>query len=163
MNPRPGAAERPCCLCYNASRGVLVTADKRPLLWAQTRKAGAAAAAAAEAACPLGHKHALVGALYNAHFHLVVSADSGGAVCVWDVRSGARRFRFEHGGARITSMAFDRSGRRLITGMYTPILFHLSAIFSFRARGRADYFDDVRPLGPPAHHGYVYAYIVEYV
>ena len=54
---------------------------------------------------------------------------------MYEFLQGARRFRFEHGGARITSMAFDRSDRRLITGIYTPISFHMSAILRFEHGG----------------------------
>ncbi len=33
-----------------------------------------------------GHREPLRGALYNATFHVAVSADEGGTVCVWNMQ-----------------------------------------------------------------------------
>ena len=53
--------------------------------------------------------------LYSFLFYLVLTGDESGAVCVWDVRSGVQVFRFELG-ARLTAMALDATGRKLLTG-----------------------------------------------
>eukprot|EP00899_Mesostigma_viride_P013723 jgi/Mesvir1/22351/Mv03617-RA.1 len=68
----------------------------------------------------LVHKDPLAGALYNQNFDQVVSGDHGGMVCVWEVTNGALCFRFgnAHGNAKITAMAFDTHGRRLLTGSH---------------------------------------------
>ena len=54
--------------------------------------------------------------LYSSQFFLVVSGDEAGLICVWDVKTGAPLFRFEHRHAKLTAMRFDSSGRRLLTG-----------------------------------------------
>eukprot|EP00927_Polykrikos_kofoidii_P039214 TRINITY_DN33643_c0_g1_i1.p1 TRINITY_DN33643_c0_g1~~TRINITY_DN33643_c0_g1_i1.p1 ORF type:complete len:1117 (+),score=166.25 TRINITY_DN33643_c0_g1_i1:166-3516(+) len=64
------------------------------------------------------HISLIVGALYNDDFHQVVSGDSLGTVCVWDVRTGKLDFEFRrtHHDYRLTCMTFDESKRRLFTG-----------------------------------------------
>ncbi|XP_062516095.1 WD repeat-containing protein on Y chromosome-like isoform X2 [Corticium candelabrum] len=56
-------------------------------------------------------------ALYNENFSQVVSGCAGAVVCVWDVETGEKVIQFSrlHGDAEITAMAFDPTGRRLIT------------------------------------------------
>jgi len=65
-----------------------------------------------------GHEHPLCAALYNHNFHQVVSGDESAQVCVWDVETGDMVFHFAelHPGSKMTAMAFDEAGRRLITG-----------------------------------------------
>ena len=48
----------------------------------------------------------------------VVSGCHGGVVSVWDVDTGEKTIQFSrcHGDAEITAMAFDSTGRRLLTG-----------------------------------------------
>jgi hypothetical protein len=43
------------------------------------------------------------GAIYNATFDVIVSADEAGTVCVWKVGTGAREGRFNkaHGDAKV--------------------------------------------------------------
>lgn len=43
------------------------------------------------------------GCLYNNTFHVVVTADEGGAVCVWNIANGQREGRFlkAHGEAKV--------------------------------------------------------------
>lgn len=64
------------------------------------------------------HVAPIVGALYNDVFSQVVSGDSLGTVCVWDVRTGHLEFEFRraHGDHKLTCMALDVSKRRLYTG-----------------------------------------------
>jgi len=64
------------------------------------------------------HLAPIVGALYNDVFHQVVSGDTLGTICVWDVRSGKLEFEFRraHQDHKLTCMAFDESKRRLYTG-----------------------------------------------
>ena len=47
------------------------------------------------------------GCLYNHTFHVVVSADESGAVCVWNVKNGQREGRFlkAHGDAKVCARA----------------------------------------------------------
>merc|ERR1719498_1845076 len=64
-----------------------------------------------------GHEHPLCAALYNSNFHQIVSGDESAQVCVWDVETGDMVFHFtELHAAKMTAMAFDEAGRRLITG-----------------------------------------------
>ena len=48
----------------------------------------------------------------------VVSGCHGGVISVWDVDTGEKTIQFSrcHGDAEITAMAFDGTGRRLLTG-----------------------------------------------
>ena len=50
-----------------------------------------------------GHMDSVRGALYNATFDVIVSADEGGTVCVWSLATGAREGRFNkaHGDAKV--------------------------------------------------------------
>merc|ERR1719498_109111 len=64
------------------------------------------------------HLAPIIGALYNVTFHQIVSGDSAGTICVWDVRSGNLEFDFkvtsqDH---KLTCIAFDPENRRLYTG-----------------------------------------------
>lgn len=117
IHTRADALERPTVLLYDGVNKAMITADKRPVKWVQPKRmAGAAAAAAGKF---LGHKQPLVCVLYSGHFNLAISGEEGGLICVWDVQTGALRFRFEHEGeegGRLTAMEFDLSGRRLVTG-----------------------------------------------
>ena len=63
------------------------------------------------------HEHPLCAALYNHNFHQVISGDESAQVCVWDVERGEMVFHFtELHDTKMTAMAFDEAGRRLITG-----------------------------------------------
>jgi len=64
------------------------------------------------------HLAPIIGALYNDVFHLVVSADMLGTICVWDVRTGKLDFEFRppHQEHKLTCMAFDYTRRCLFTG-----------------------------------------------
>jgi len=64
------------------------------------------------------HPKPLCGALYNNLFHQVVSACHGSVVNVWHVDTGEKSIMFTnaHDGHEITSMSFDPTNRRLITG-----------------------------------------------
>ena len=64
-----------------------------------------------------GHEHPLCAALYNQNFNQVVSGDESAQVCVWDVATAEMVFHFaDLHRAKMTAMAFDEAGRRLITG-----------------------------------------------
>eukprot|EP00903_Cladosiphon_okamuranus_P008717 g8350.t1 len=64
------------------------------------------------------HEAPVTAALYNSHFHQVVSGDAFGNVHVWLIETGLLAFRFgkAHGTSKISCMGFDASGRRLLTG-----------------------------------------------
>ena len=63
------------------------------------------------------HEHPLCAALYNQNFNQIVSGDESAQVCVWDVEKGEMVFHFtELHQTKMTAMAFDEAGRRLITG-----------------------------------------------
>lgn len=103
---KPGE-NRPTALVYDGVQRRLVTALTRPYVWphkivSQDRT---------------GHQDPIRGALYNPTFHVVVSADEGGTVCVWNMSDGSREGRFSnaHGTSRLTAMAFDQNARRLMT------------------------------------------------
>lgn len=50
-----------------------------------------------------GHREPLRGVLYNSTFHVIVSVDEGGTVCVWRMQDGSREGRFSnaHGGSKV--------------------------------------------------------------
>eukprot|EP00983_Pelagomonas_calceolata_P110278 1159652-Pelagomonas_calceolata.AAC.10 len=68
------------------------------------------------------HAHAQVrGCLYNSTFHVIVTADEGGAVCVWNINNGQREGRFlrAHGDAKVSTTAAmpvenAKKGRRYV-------------------------------------------------
>lgn len=66
----------------------------------------------------LSHNSPVSGAKYNPLFGQVVTACRGGVVNVWNLRTGEQmvQFREAHGEAEITSLTFDRTSRRLLTG-----------------------------------------------
>ena len=107
--------DRISSIAYNAHQHSLVTTTRRLALWQHPRKTATDAVLNATLLAPQGHQHPLVAVLYSYHFYLVVTGDESGSVCVWDVRSGAQVFRFEHG-SRLTAMELDHTGRKLITG-----------------------------------------------
>ncbi|KAL3877706.1 hypothetical protein ACJMK2_035372 [Sinanodonta woodiana] len=74
----------------------------------------------------VSHNKPLVGALYNKTFKTLVSACQESAVSVWDINTGSKIMKFVNAHTRneagveipveITSMVFDASERRLLTG-----------------------------------------------
>lgn len=64
------------------------------------------------------HEVPIVAALYNHNFHQVVSACQNGSIRVWSLATGNKTFKFsDHQElAELTSMCFDKIGRRLLTG-----------------------------------------------
>ena len=91
-------------------RKTILTATLKPKIWIQKKKELRGS----------GHSNSVVSALYNAPFKQVVSGDSDGAVCVWDVLTGRLLFRYAdaHKNTKMTAMTFDSSMRRLITGAH---------------------------------------------
>ncbi|XRA97111.1 WD repeat-containing protein on Y chromosome [Pycnococcus provasolii] len=71
-----------------------------------------------------GHSAPLCGALYNDEFGVVVSADDSSTVITWRLQDGQRESKFQHAhvnsrtkaDVKISSLSFDSSGRRLLTG-----------------------------------------------
>lgn len=56
--------------------------------------------------------------IYNSTFHVTVSADEEGTVCVWNMDNGSRESKFcaSHGpDAKLTTVTFDSNQRRLLT------------------------------------------------
>jgi WD40 repeat protein len=64
------------------------------------------------------HNAPVSGARYNPLFGQVVTACRGSVVNVWNLKTGEQmvQFREAHGEAEISTLCFDRSGRRLLTG-----------------------------------------------
>jgi WD40 repeat protein len=100
-------------LAWDGARGRLLAASSTLRLWAvrATLRSGALPPAAAE-------QPPLVGALFSKQFGQFVTADGEGSVHVWDARTGAyvRAFARAHGDARLSAVALDAAGRRLLTG-----------------------------------------------
>jgi len=108
--------ERVSALCFNTDDNRLVTSSRRLQLWRNAKATATSDERAARALCPTGHHHPLVGACYAEAFHILITGDAGGTVCVWEVKTGSRIFSFEHTPSRLTAMCVDSSGRRLLTG-----------------------------------------------
>ncbi|PIK33316.1 putative WD repeat-containing protein on Y chromosome [Apostichopus japonicus] len=66
----------------------------------------------------LTHNEAVRVARYNPAFKHIISASDGSVVKLWDYETGNPVFEFTqaHNDSAITTMTFDSSGRRLITG-----------------------------------------------
>jgi WD40 repeat protein len=64
------------------------------------------------------HDGPVVAAMFNTQFHQVVSGSQEGTITLWDPSSGHKIFQFHkpHGNLEVTSICFDKSGRRLLTG-----------------------------------------------
>lgn len=63
------------------------------------------------------HTAPIVSAIFNDVFNQIISGDSLGTVCVWDVRTGGLDFEFRraHGDHKLTCMVLDVSKRRMFT------------------------------------------------
>ena len=116
------AGERVTALCMHVDHGKLLTASRRVLLWRNMRGVASADERAVRALCPTGHHHPLVAACYASSFYIFITADEAGLICVWDVKTGAAVCRFEHSVSRLTTMACDDSGRRLLTGSVDGVM-----------------------------------------
>jgi len=90
----------------------LVAAGNRIKVWHHKKKEGK------EDTC--SHEASVCAALYNKNFQQVVSGDNASVVKVWSLETGDCVFRFDklHGDSKITTMSFDWSMRRLITGAH---------------------------------------------
>lgn len=102
-------------VAFNPAQECLVTANRRLQIWQHPRKTATAEVIKASTLAPQGHKHPLVAAVYSHQFYLLVSGDESGRICVWDIKTGRQNFSFEHG-SRLTAMALDGTGRKLIAG-----------------------------------------------
>ena len=89
----------------------LVTAGNRLKVWHHVGNEGGEETTSHDTGC--------CAALYNDKFQQIVSCSSED-VKVWQIESGQLVFRFDelHGSEKITTMAFDWSMRRLITGAH---------------------------------------------
>ncbi|KAG2439805.1 hypothetical protein HYH02_010440 [Chlamydomonas schloesseri] len=98
---------KPNCLYYDAAHRRCLTAVNKPYVWVHKMVAQDRT----------GHMEPVKAALYNSVFGVVVTADEGGTVCVWNTANGQREGRFTraHGDARLTSACFDNNERRLLT------------------------------------------------
>ncbi|KAF4104264.1 hypothetical protein G5714_015251 [Onychostoma macrolepis] len=103
--------ELSACLYSSAVKGLYIASDSLALLSLQTKPQ------------PKGnqivsHKEPVLCCGYSEEFRQVVSCSEGSVVKVWDVETGAQVFEYgcAHGESAITCMAFDPSGRRLVTG-----------------------------------------------
>lgn len=103
-------------ILFNAHHQCLVSGARQLTLWQPRRFFVPLDVIRATSLAPKGHKVAVVAVLYCTLYHLVLSADESSVVSVWDVHSGRALFRFEHAEAKLTAMALDNTGRRLVTG-----------------------------------------------
>jgi len=101
--------DRLSAFAFDSHRGQLFTASTALRPWPLIKRARRAIEA--------GHDHPVIAALYNPNFHQVVSGDEAAQVCVWDLETGELAFHFTKcHSSKMTCMAFDDAGRRLITG-----------------------------------------------
>ncbi|XP_067220491.1 cilia- and flagella-associated protein 337 [Chanodichthys erythropterus] len=103
--------ELSACLYSSAVKGLYIAADSLALLSLQTKPQP-------KGNQILSHEEPVLCCGYSDEFKQVVSCSEGSVVKVWDVETGAQMFEFggAHGESAITCMAFDSSGRRLVTG-----------------------------------------------
>ncbi|KAK9863898.1 hypothetical protein WJX84_009415 [Apatococcus fuscideae] len=101
----------PAAMIYEPRRNRVVTIQHQPMYWRHMCCADD----------QQGHSQPLVAVLYSPEFHLAVSGDDSGTICVWDTKTGTRDGHFMnlHGNAKLTAMSFDVSGRRLLTASDT--------------------------------------------
>ena len=99
-------------IAFNPQRKAIVTGATRLDLYERKRRQEAVS-------------HPVAAALYNRAFSQVVAGDAGGVVSVYDCIKGGRVFSFSeaHGTSKISAMAFDNSGRRLLTGAQDGTLY----------------------------------------
>lgn len=101
--------DRLSAIVYDPVRSQLLTASTSLRPWPMVK--------VAKRSVERGHEHPLCAALYNTNFHQVVSGDESAQVCVWDVETGDMVFHFtDLHSSKMSAMAFDEAGRRLITG-----------------------------------------------
>ncbi|XP_032651865.1 cilia- and flagella-associated protein 337-like isoform X1 [Chelonoidis abingdonii] len=103
--------ELTACHYTPGTRSLCVAADTLALLHLKLRPPP-------ESHLIVSHKEPVLCCKYNKEFRHVVSCSEGSVVKVWDFETGKHLFEFSgaHGGAAITCLTFDVSGRRLITG-----------------------------------------------
>ncbi|XP_050985722.1 WD repeat-containing protein on Y chromosome isoform X1 [Labeo rohita] len=103
--------ELSACLYSSAAKGLYIASDSLALLSLQTKPQP-------KGSQTVSHKEPVLCCGYSEDFRQVVSCSEGSVVKVWDVDTGAQVFEYgcAHGESAITCMAFDTSGRRLVTG-----------------------------------------------
>ncbi|XP_077864869.1 WD repeat-containing protein on Y chromosome-like [Saccoglossus kowalevskii] len=106
-------------VCYNARTGTLIIGTNTLSVFERKAEEGE------DGAEPTSHNNTVTIALYNSLFNQVVSACVDSIVSVWDLDNGTKTIQFsahrcqERGvekSVEITTMTFDPSCRRLITG-----------------------------------------------
>eukprot|EP00966_Prymnesium_polylepis_P148550 3431626-Prymnesium_polylepis.1 len=125
----PGKGTSAAVLVHDPLNQCLLTADRAPVAHqsifaksdAHADPSDPAAEAAEESTPP--DSSSLVGAICNSNFNLLLSVDEDSTVNTWHLGTGDVCFRFNAreekiGGdaAKTTAIAFDDSGRRLLTG-----------------------------------------------
>ena len=101
--------DRITSMCFDPIHSRLLTGTTKLRAWPLVK--------AAKRSTKPKHEHPLCAALYNRNFHQIVSGDESAQVCVWDIETGEMVFHFtDLHQTKMTAMAFDEAGRRLITG-----------------------------------------------
>eukprot|EP00698_Gefionella_okellyi_P017804 TRINITY_DN5262_c0_g1_i3.p1 TRINITY_DN5262_c0_g1~~TRINITY_DN5262_c0_g1_i3.p1 ORF type:complete len:1015 (-),score=201.91 TRINITY_DN5262_c0_g1_i3:408-3230(-) len=105
--------DRMSAMVFDSANNCLLTASNKLSRWPVVK-------IVEDADKPVSHNFPIVAALYNRHFHQIVSADESGICCVWDVSTGERMIKFDnlHDGQKLTSLRFDTSERRLVTSAH---------------------------------------------
>ena len=95
-------------IMYNPYKETIVTGAVRPKLWNKQRKV---------TTTTKGPEHDICTALYNPHFRQIVTGDLKGTIVVYNLEDGLEVFQFNdtHDKAPLSAMAFDNTGRRLLT------------------------------------------------
>ncbi len=95
--------------------------EVRKVLLLGTRKLNVARSKASNEA-ETSHDSPISCVLFNSTFEIVASCDENSTICVWDIETGARIFRFslpQSDGGKITAACFDEKQRRLITAFHS--------------------------------------------
>lgn len=101
---------------YDSSNRILLTGTSKIEIWPLVSNT--------KQLMSKSHESPIVNVIYNSNFHQVVSGCQTGTISLWDTTSGCKisSFHRPHGGLELTSMCFDKSGRRLITGSRDKVL-----------------------------------------
>ena len=118
--PHADADSRITALCSVPETDSLITASRQLRLWKNARAVTNEEERVIKELAPEGHHHAIVASAYSETFCMLLTADSSNVICVWDVKTGAQVFKFDHAagspGTAVTAMSLDESERRLLTG-----------------------------------------------
>ncbi|XP_029446002.1 WD repeat-containing protein 64-like [Rhinatrema bivittatum] len=109
-----------------------IAADSLALLQLQDRQAQLSSSL-------VSHGEPVLGCLYNQRFRQVVSCSEGSVIKAWDLQTGQLLAELDdaHGDAAVTCLAFDNSGKRLVTGgrdgsvkrwNYSPLIHYIQTL-----------------------------------